>query len=212
MPLPWPATSRAAPKPPSALPHYRASNRSLRCPPLPVERQPAIRQSAVCNLQSAICFCSLLLQSAIDRSLLRLPMRRMFPAEAAELAQLEPLARLLLVLGRAVVAPLALGARQRNDVSHYLDPAGDRRSRPGARKSFLPNAERRTPTSVRYSRISVIVPAPTVRPPSRIANRAPFSSATGVCSSAVIEVLSPGITISTPSGSVSEPVTSVVRM
>ena len=39
-----------------------------------------------------------------------------------------------------------------------------------------------------YSIISVIVPAPTVRPPSRIANRAPFSSATGVCNSAVIVV------------------------
>ena len=50
-----------------------------------------------------------------------------------------------------------------------------------------------------------MVPAPTVRPPSRIAKRAPFSSATGVSSSAVIVVLSPGITISTPSGSFSDP-------
>ena len=33
-----------------------------------------------------------------------------------------------------------------------------------------------------------------------------------MCSSAVMLVLSPGITISTPSGSLSEPVTSVVRM
>ena len=57
-----------------------------------------------------------------------------------------------------------------------------------------------------------MVPAPTVRPPSRIAKRAPFSSATGVCSSAVIVVLSPGITISTPSGNFNDPVTSVVRM
>ena len=67
-------------------------------------------------------------------------------------------------------------------------------------------------TLARYSTISVIVPAPTVRPPSRIAKRAPFSSATGVISSPVIVVLSPGITISTPSGSFSVPVTSVVRM
>ena len=58
----------------------------------------------------------------------------------------------------------------------------------------------------------MIVPAPTVRPPSRMANRDPFSSATGVISSAVIVVLSPGITISTPSGRCSVPVTSVVRM
>ena len=41
---------------------------------------------------------------------------------------------------------------------------------------------------------------------------APLSSATGVCSVAVIVVLSPGITISTPSGNFSDPVTSVVRM
>jgi hypothetical protein len=45
-------------------------------------------------------------------------MRRVLAAKAAVLAELEPLGRLLLVLGRAVVAPLALGARQRDDVSH----------------------------------------------------------------------------------------------
>src|SRR5262245_25788847 len=60
--------------------------------------------------------------------------------------------------------------------------------------------------------MSVIVPAPTVRPPSRIANREPFSMATGVMSSAEMLVLSPGITISTPSGRFNEPVTSVVRV
>src|SRR5687767_12085525 len=63
-----------------------------------------------------------------------------------------------------------------------------------------------------YAMISVIVPAPTVRPPSRMAKREPFSIATGVISSPVMSVLSPGITISTPSGRWSEPVTSVVRM
>jgi len=54
-------------------------------------------------------------------------------------------------------------------------------------------------------------PAPTVRPPSRIAKRNPSSIATGVISSPSILMLSPGITISVPSGSVSTPVTSVVR-
>src|SRR6185503_6526201 len=63
-----------------------------------------------------------------------------------------------------------------------------------------------------YATISVMVPAPTVRPPSRIAKREPFSIATGVISSPMMSVLSPGITISTPSGRCSEPVTSVVRM
>ena len=62
-----------------------------------------------------------------------------------------------------------------------------------------------------YSMISVTTPAPTVRPPSRIANRSPFSIAIGVISSTSICTLSPGITISTPSGSCATPVTSVVR-
>jgi hypothetical protein len=42
----------------------------------------------------------------------------MFPAEAAELAEFQPVRRLLPVLRRAVIAPLALGARERHDVSH----------------------------------------------------------------------------------------------
>src|SRR5947208_238809 len=46
-----------------------------------------------------------------------------------------------------------------------------------------------------------MVPAPTVRPPSRIANRRPFSIATGVISSIASATLSPDITISVPAGS-----------
>jgi hypothetical protein len=45
-------------------------------------------------------------------------MGRMLPAEAAELAHLEPLGRLLLVLRRAVIAPLTFSAGERDDVSH----------------------------------------------------------------------------------------------
>src|SRR2546425_6291853 len=51
-----------------------------------------------------------------------------------------------------------------------------------------------------YSVISVTTPAPTVRPPSRIANRSSFSIATGVISSIAIVTLSPGLTISPPPG------------
>ena len=54
-------------------------------------------------------------------------------------------------------------------------------------------------------------PAPTVRPPSRMAKRSFSSMAIGVISSTVIVTLSPGITISVPSGSLTMPVTSVVR-
>ena len=66
--------------------------------------------------------------------------------------------------------------------------------------------------SVSYStHMSETVPAPTVRPPSRIAKRSPFSIAIGAINSISIAMLSPGITISTPSGRCATPVTSVVR-
>ena len=62
-----------------------------------------------------------------------------------------------------------------------------------------------------YLWILVTRPAPTVRPPSRIANRRPSSIAIGLPSVTYISVLSPGITISVPSGNETAPVTSVVR-
>src|SRR5690606_2540014 len=62
-----------------------------------------------------------------------------------------------------------------------------------------------------YSMILATTPAPTVRPPSRIAKRRPSSMAIGAIRVTVIWMLSPGMTISTPSGSSQLPVTSVVR-
>jgi hypothetical protein len=59
--------------------------------------------------------------------------------------------------------------------------------------------------------ILVRVPAPTVRPPSRMVNRMPSSITIGWISATVILVSSPGMTISVPSGRVTTPVTSVVR-
>ena len=61
-----------------------------------------------------------------------------------------------------------------------------------------------------YSTIVATLPDPTVRPPSRIAKLRPCSIATGWINSIVISTLSPGIHISTPSGSSQTPVTSVV--
>ncbi len=61
-----------------------------------------------------------------------------------------------------------------------------------------------------YSMISVTTPEPTVLPPSRIAKRSPTSIAIGVMSSTSIITLSPGLHISTSSGSLMLPVTSVV--
>jgi len=118
-------------------------------------------------------------------------------ARIAKLPGLHAFGVFLLVLGRRVVAVFAITALQRDDFSHGLSsfacPALDLRG------------------EYRYSIISVTAPAPTVWPPSRIANRKPFSSATGVISVTSQLTLSPGITISTPVGSFTSPVTSVVR-
>ena len=62
-----------------------------------------------------------------------------------------------------------------------------------------------------YSLMAETTPEPTVRPPSRIAKRRPSSIAMGVISSTSISTLSPGMHISTPSGRLMTPVTSVVR-
>src|SRR3954468_12458383 len=62
-----------------------------------------------------------------------------------------------------------------------------------------------------YLVILVTRPAPTVRPPSRMAKRRPSSMAMGWMRVTFISVLSPGMTISVPSGRSTTPVTSVVR-
>ena len=62
-----------------------------------------------------------------------------------------------------------------------------------------------------YSMMLATTPAPTVRPPSRMAKRSFSSIAIGTISATSIVTLSPGITISVPSGNVTMPVTSVVR-
>src|SRR5271157_2163744 len=62
-----------------------------------------------------------------------------------------------------------------------------------------------------YSVIETTTPEPTVRPPSRMAKRSFSSIAIGTISATSIVTLSPGITISVPSGKCTTPVTSVVR-
>ena len=90
-------------------------------------------------------------------------MARVLAAEAAVLLQLDPLPRVPLVLLRDVVATLARLTRQVDRwsfVTHWL-------------------------LATRYSVLSTYLvilmtrPAPTVRPPSRIANRNPSSIAIG---------------------------------
>src|SRR3954468_3829280 len=98
---------------------------------------------------------------------------------------------------RAIRASPGLGAR----------PEGSYRSTSAPRRGFL-GPPRRT---ANYLMISVTTPEPTVRPPSRMAKRSPASMAMGWISSTSIWMLSPGMTISVPSGRLATPVTSVVR-
>jgi len=71
--------------------------------------------------------------------------------------------------------------------------------------------QNRAASALYYFVISATTPAPTVRPPSRMAKRRPGSMAIGAISLTPRFTLSPGITISVPSGSSTSPVTSVVR-
>jgi hypothetical protein len=58
-------------------------------------------------------------RSRISNALFRLFVRRVLATEAAVLAELEPLRRLLLILRRAVIPALTVAARHVNDVAHY---------------------------------------------------------------------------------------------
>ena len=79
-----------------------------------------------------------------------------------------------------------------------------------ARSLTDPQAPREKAHFTAHLMIFVTTPEPTVRPPSRIANRTPSSIAIGLCSSTVIFTLSPGMHISA-STKLAVPVTSVVR-
>ena len=139
------------------------------------------------------------------------------PARIAKLSRLHPLGVLLLVFRRRVIAIFAIPALQGDNFPHrsipfprpnsLLGPVAFRHRPPLTACPPSVDDDFHTP----YSMISVTAPAPTVCPPSRIAKRKPFSSATGVISDTSQLTLSPGITISTPAGNFTSPVTSVVR-
>jgi hypothetical protein len=118
------------------------------------------------------------------RCLFRLPVDRVFLAACAVFFELESVFSFSNASCGAVITCPALGAGERDG----------------------------NPTGATHSKILVTTPAPTVLPPSRMAKRICSSRATGVWRATVIWMLSPGITILTPSGSSTEPVTSVVRM
>src|SRR5512139_2297018 len=77
---------------------------------------------------------------------------------------------------------------------------------------FKPDANFLLGHACTYSKILVTTPAPTVRPPSRMANFEPCSRATGTISSAVRLTSWPGMTISAACGRVMLGVGGVVRM
>ena len=121
-----------------------------------------------------------------DKDLFCFLMECMGPARRTIFFKSQFVRGLPLIFCRRIVPVLALFAGQCNNITHLLSAS-------------------------LYSIISLITPAPTVRPPSRMANRSSFSMAMGVIRLISMLTLSPGITISTPSGSVVTPVTSVVR-
>jgi hypothetical protein len=140
--------------------------------------------------------------SLILHPLLRLFVPRMLAATAAKLLEFQALRRRLLILRRHIVATFAVRALKHNIITRHNSPSRTHRN-------F--NKDQMKKLYDYYSTTSETVPAPTVRPPSRIANRNPFSIAIGAINSISIATLSPGITISTPSGRCATPVTSVVR-
>ena len=136
--------------------------------------------------------------------------------ETAVLLELQFVRGRALVFGRGVISPFALRASQGDDFSHDFPLPLYRRQRSstparGELPFFPLNGWFAWTPGGGYSIISEMTPAPTVRPPSRIANRNSFSIAIGVINCTSKFTLSPGITISTPEGNVTTPVTSVVR-
>jgi len=129
-------------------------------------------------------------------------MRCMHPAKRAILIELQLIRSLFFIFCRRIVSTLTCSTCKSYNISHLSIPY-----------EKLPQPQKRLRQSMfsfNYSTISLITPAPTVRPPSRIAKRRPTSIAIGVMSSTAPAILSPGITISTPSARVTTPVTSVV--
>jgi len=133
----------------------------------------------------------------------------------AILLQLDTLRIILLVLLGRIVAALALSACHRDQRTHEFSFTSFQLAGISTHESAR-GALVRAPRIIAnvfeyYSMILVTRPEPTVRPPSRIANLRPSSMAIGWMSSPVMVTLSPGMTISVPSGRCATPVTSVVR-
>ncbi len=133
--------------------------------------------------------------------LFRFFMYCMFSAKSAIFFKLKLVRSCTFILCSRIIPSFTFTAYKSDNYSHQWTPSIF---------SYYSNKSENTIT-IHYSIISLTTPAPTVRPPSLTANLNSFSIAIGVINSASIVTLSPGITISTPSGNVRIPVTSVVR-
>ena len=107
-------------------------------------------------------------------------------------------------------APRRANRRGLNARRATKGPASSRRRGPQCR-SISSESDLRETQRVIHLMILVTRPEPTVRPPSRMAKPRPGSIAIGWISWTEISVVSPGMTMSVPSGRVMTPVTSVVR-
>ena len=126
----------------------------------------------------------------------------MCPAKRAKFIELQFVRSSFFIFCRRVVSTLTCSTCKSYYISHLSFPY-EKLLQPSKRLKQLHYSRN-------YATISLITPAPTVRPPSRIAKRSPTSIAIGVINSTAAAMLSPGITISTPSARVTTPVTSVV--
>ena len=156
--------------------------------------------------------CSTVRATGLQQLILsRFPVKLVLTTETTIFSELESLRGAPLIFRRCVVATPAFNTRQSNQVPHGHSSHCFQYSQNKAIKT--PPTDTRHPRKPKgcYARISLTTPAPTVRPPSRIAKRNSFSKAIGVINSTSTPTLSPGITISVPDGNVTTPVTSVVR-
>src|SRR3989442_3633213 len=110
-------------------------------------------------------------------------MRRMLPAPPAEFLQLQAVRSRFPVLGSRIVPLFAITALQRNDLSGHSAPSfflcgAGALAREKLCGGSLPLDRRGRSSLQLYCTISLMVPAPTVCPPSRMAQRKPLSMAT----------------------------------
>ena len=139
--------------------------------------------------------------------LLRFLVRGVFATKTAKLAELKFSWSCFFVFGCRVISLFAHCATEGDYISHKCASFCTK----SAGHEILSCQHTIILIVLFYSTIEATTPAPTVRPPSRMAKRRPSSMAIGVIRLMVIATLSPGITISIPAGNSAMPVTSVVR-